>query len=134
MATKTTKPNKVKWPKTLGDYKLVDKNKDGDAAGYEPKIGFGIVNRMEVGVCKIEHEGLRPVQVDYLQNNGCGKKPNLMRLNVEIWRSIDEFFGSFTGMTYVPKGKRKPIPVESMSSFEFEAWCETLPEEYKDKE
>ncbi len=117
---------KIKWPNKLGGYSL--KEKADLEAIYEETVGCGFTNRLYIALSTVEHNGIRPVEVKRLQNNGWGKDRWFV-LGHEFWRSIDEYFGSYSDMTYIPNGKRKPRPVEPMPTKEFKEWCDTLPEQ-----
>ena len=128
----------VKWPERRGRYHLAESGPDW--AIYETQRSMGFLDQMTVGVSKVEWNGLRPASVEEAQNNGWGKLCGFHRhtpdpaaklvdcdcrwlqLSGHVWRSVEEFLGSYAGMTWLPPRGRKPRPVEPMPQKELELW------------
>jgi hypothetical protein len=114
------------WPKQLGDFKLQESVPG--YAWYEKPPVMSFTDALEIAEARVEHDGLRPIVVKYLQNNGWGKRDKngkpltWFRFRTEIWPSVMVFFGSFSGMTYRPKHARKLRPVKPMADNDYRTW------------
>ena len=100
-----------------GGSDLILKNHNENYALYETELGFGFTHALELSVLLIEGKSGSLIQCKTLSGNSWGNGSWLL-VNTKYFRDWTHFFDVIAEKTYIPKGKRKPQLLRSLTDEE----------------